>query len=222
MFTNYYSRDAKGANLADLRVSRTFNFVEADLSAVDLSPILAGMDYVFHQAGQPGVRSSWGEQFPTYLRHNVLVSQRLLEAARQASVRRFIYASSSSIYGNAPDLPIRETTLPGPISPYGVTKLAAEHLMLLYAANFDLPTVSLRYFSVYGPRQRPDMAFHRFIRSLVTGLPLEVNGDGHQTRDFTFVSDIVQSNLAVATAPLSVVQGRTYNIGGGSRVSVNN
>jgi nucleoside-diphosphate-sugar epimerase len=221
VFTDYYPRDRKEANLAGLRTNSDFMLVEADLAVAELVPLLTGVDYVFHQAGEPGVQSSWGENFAAYVRQNVLVTQKLLEAARAVPLRRFVYASSSSIYGDVPDLPISETTLPRPVSPYGVTKLAAEHLATLYARNFDLPSVSLRYFTVYGPRQRPDMAFHRFIRRSLAGQPLEVNGDGEQTRDFTFVSDIVQANLAAATAGRDTVAGRAYNIGGGSPVSIN-
>ena len=219
-FTDYYARERKERNLAGLRTHRGFTLVEADLADADLPPLLEGVDRVFHEAGQPGVRASWGRTFDGYCRHNILGTQRLLEAARESSLRRFVYASSSSVYGDAPQLPARETTLPRPVSPYGVTKLAAEHLCGLYASNFGVPTVSLRYFTVYGPRQRPDMAFSRFVRALLDGDEIRLNGDGEQTRDFTFVSDIVAANVAASEAPLASF-GRVYNVGGGSRVTVN-
>ena len=195
--------------------------VPADLASTDLDPLLDGIDAVFHQAGQAGVRASWGASFEPYVRHNILATQALLEAARKHSeLRRFVFASSSSVYGDADELPARETTLPRPVSPYGVTKLAAEHLCLVYA-KLGVPTVSLRYFTVYGPRQRPDMAFNLFIRALAAGDEIVVNGDGEQTRDFTYVADIVDANLAAASADRDEVAGRVYNLGGGSRVTVN-
>ena len=167
------------------------------------------------------MRKSWGTTFATYAAHNVVATQRLLEAARTVPLRRFVYASSSSIYGDAAELPVRETTLPRPISPYGVTKLAGEHLCGLYARSFGIPAVSLRYFTVYGPRQRPDMAFSRFVRAILQDEALPVYGDGEQTRDFTFVADAVRAARSAARANLSPPWGRAYNIGGGSRVSIN-
>jgi nucleoside-diphosphate-sugar epimerase len=175
------------------------------------------VDWIFHQAAQAGVRPSWDNKFTLYLHCNVLATQRLLEAAAQTkSVRRFIYASSSSVYGDVDTLPIVETVRPGPYSPYGVTKLAAEHLCSLYYRNLGVPTVSLRYFTVYGPRQRPDMAFHRFCKAIVERRPMKVYGDGWQTRDFTYVSDVVEANIRAATADAAV--GEVVNIAGGSRV----
>ncbi|MFQ6014962.1 MAG: NAD-dependent epimerase/dehydratase family protein [Anaerolineae bacterium] len=217
-FTDYYPRASKEANLASLRESEAFHFVEADLRHCEVDDLLEGVTYVFHQAAQAGVRASWGEYFATYTEHNVLATQRLLEAAKGANIERFIYASSSSIYGDTRDLPIQEGTLPRPISPYGVTKLAGEHLCRLYHINFGLPVTSLRYFTVYGPRQRPDMAFHRFIRAMLADEPITVYGDGEQTRDFTFISDAVEANLLAMTA---AADGRAFNIGGGSRVTLN-
>ncbi len=217
-FTDYYPRAAKEGHLTELHNSDRFRFVEADLRFVDLEPLLDGVDYVFHQAAQAGVRASWGENFAIYTEHNVLATQRLLEAVKGREIAGFIYASSSSVYGDTPDLPMREHSLPRPISPYGVTKLAGEHLCQLYLCNFGVPTVSLRYFTVYGPRQRPDMAFHRFIRAILEGKPIAIYGDGEQTRDFTYVADAVEANLlAMRYAP----PGAIFNIGGGSRVSVN-
>jgi len=220
-FTDYYGAAVKEANVAPLAGNTRFKLVRADLAEADLAPLVDGIDYIFHQAGQPGVRRSWGRSFEPYVRCNVLATQRLLEAARAAdSVLRFVYASSSSIYGNAVALPVSERDLPRPVSPYGVTKLAGEHLTTLYA-ELGLQAVSLRYFTVYGPRQRPDMAFNIFIHALLEGREIHVNGDGEQTRDFTFIADAVDANIAAATAPATSTAGRSFNIGGGSRVTLN-
>ncbi len=218
-FTDYYPRVSKLANLAALRESPNFTLIEADLLEYDLHNLLDGVDCVYHQAAQAGVRASWGQSFRIYTENNVLATQRLLEAAKDAHLQRFIYASSSSIYGDARQLPVTEETIPQPISPYGVSKLAAEHLCRLYWVNYGVPTISLRYFTVYGPRQRPDMAFHKFIRALLTDKEITLYGDGDQTRDFTFIQDAVAANLACLTAENAV--GQVFNIGGGSRVSVN-
>ncbi len=218
-FLPYYPRAIKERNLLALRDQPRFTFIEGDLNALDLRGLLASVEVVFHQAAQAGVLASWGDTFGTYVDSNIRAMQRLLEAARdQPALRRFVYASSSSIYGDTPDLPARETGLPAPVSPYGVTKLAGEHLCHLYATNFGVPAVSLRYFTVYGPRQRPDMGIHRFIRATLTGQPITIYGDGSQTRDFTFITDIVAANLATAARPLAL--GSVYNTGGGSRISV--
>lgn len=217
-FTAYYDRKLKIRNLARLQNPK-FEFIEADLKEYDLSSLLRGVNKVFHQAGQPGVRKSWGQDFGTYVGENISATQRLLEAAKSSSVDRFVYASSSSVYGNAEAYPTHERLMPQPLSPYGVTKLAAEHLCSLYAQNFGLPTVSLRYFTVYGPRQRPDMAFTRFIRAALLSEPIEIYGNGEQVRDFTFIDDIVEANLLAATA--EVRPGSIYNVAGGGSVSVN-
>ena len=199
---DYYDRQLKRANLGRL-ASTGFQFVEADLNAVDLRSLLAGTEVVFHDAGQPGVRSSWGSEFDRYVTDNVRATQRLLEAALHADrLRRFVFASSSSVYGDAERYPTEETDRPQPLSPYGVTKLAAEHLCTLYARNHGLPTVSLRFFTVYGPRQRPDMAFTRFCRAVSDGRQIEVYGTGEQVRDFTYVDDVVEANLQVGTADI--------------------
>ena len=216
-FTDYYSRSAKEQNLATLIGHPGFAFVEADLVSVDLRPLLAGKAVVFHQAGQAGVRASWGEQFELYTRDNIMATQRLLEAVKGSDLHRFVYASSGSIYGDAKALPITEDTIPQPVSPYGVTKLAGEHLCHLYHVNSGVPTIRLRYFTVYGPRQRPDMAFHKFIRAMLRGERIPVYGDGEQTRDFTHVSDVVEANVRAIDAPA----GRVFNIAGGSRVTLN-
>jgi nucleoside-diphosphate-sugar epimerase len=217
-FLDYYPREAKERNLVALRTNPRFRFVEQSLVDADLEAIVDGADWVFHQAAQAGVRSSWGEDFRIYSDNNVYATQRLLEACRGTSLQKFVYASSSSIYGDTDDLPMRETSMPKPVSPYGVSKLAAEHLVWLYSKNFGVPTVSLRYFTVYGPRQRPDMAFHRFINSVIDDQPILLYGDGEQSRDFTFVGDIAAANVAAAKAN---VTGTVYNLGGGSRTTVN-
>jgi nucleoside-diphosphate-sugar epimerase len=216
-FADYYPRALKETNLAGLRQSPAFIMVEADLLEHDLRDLLAGADYLFHQAAQAGVRASWGQSFAVYTQNNILATQRLLEAARGLSPRRLVYASSSSIYGDAPQLPVREDELPRPVSPYGVSKLAAEHLCHLYWENYGVPAVSLRYFTVYGPRQRPDMGFNKFIRALLSGDEIVIYGDGNQTRDFTFIDDAVAANLACMDAE---VAGEVFNVGGGSRISV--
>jgi UDP-glucose 4-epimerase len=217
-FIDYYPRALKERNLAAARAHRRFRFVEASLVDVPLADLLAGVEVVYHQAAQAGVRASWGDDFRIYSDNNVFATQRLLEACRAASLAKFVYASSSSIYGDTDDLPMRETSRPQPVSPYGVTKLAAEHLTWLYWKNYGLPTVSLRYFTVYGPRQRPDMAFHRFIKAVLSGDRIRLFGDGAQSRDFTYVDDIVAANIAAASGD---VAGQVFNVGGGSRTTVN-
>ena len=217
-FTDYYVRARKEENLEDLRANPNFTFEELDLVEADLRRVLRGANVVYHLAGRPGVRPSWGQQFDSYLRDNVLATQRLLEALKETRVDRLVFAGSSSVYGDAEMFPTKETALPRPVSPYGVTKLAAEHLTLLYTKNFGLPVVSVRYFTVYGPRQRPDMAFSRFMQALADGEPIEVFGDGEQTREFTYVSDAVEGTIKAATAD---VVGQVVNLGGGSRVTIN-
>ncbi|RJX33156.1 MAG: NAD-dependent epimerase/dehydratase family protein [Desulfarculus sp.] len=218
-FTDYYPRRLKEANLEGLRGRPGFDLLEADIMAVEPARLLEGVEVVVHLAAQAGVRRSWGANFAIYTRNNLLTTQRLLEAAKEQGLRRLVYASSSSVYGDTSDLPMRETSACWPVSPYGVTKLAAEHLCGLYYKNFGVDTASLRYFTVYGPRQRPDMAFHRFIRALLEGAPIRLFGDGGQSRDFTFVSDVVEATVAAALAPAAA--GGVFNVGGGSRVSVN-
>jgi nucleoside-diphosphate-sugar epimerase len=218
-FTDYYARELKAANLGALRSEPRFHLIEGDLNALALAPLVARCDWIFHQAGQAGVRASWGADFALYTAHNIAATQRLLEAATTAPhLQRLVFASSSSVYGDAPTLPVTEETLPRPLSPYGVTKLAAEHLCLLYRKSYGVPAVALRYFTVYGPRQRPDMAFHRFGRALLQGGELRVFGDGEQSRDFTYIADIVEANMRAARAPEAV--GGVFNIAGGSRVAL--
>jgi UDP-glucose 4-epimerase len=217
-FTDYYARAIKERNLASLSASPRFRFIEAELQTVDFSGVLDGVTHVFHLAAQAGVRGSWGDQFRTYTSNNVDATQRLLEHLVGRPLTRVVYASSSSVYGDRAAIPMREDAFVQPLSPYGVTKLAAEHLCSLYFANHGVPAVSLRYFTVYGPRQRPDMGFHRFIRAALTGQPIRLFGDGEQTRDFTFVDDIVAATMAAGDRG---TPGAVYNIGGGSRVTIN-
>jgi nucleoside-diphosphate-sugar epimerase len=217
-FTPYYDHDAKDANLTGARRSDRFELVEADLRSCAVEPFLDGVDVVFHQAAQPGVRLSWSDGFADYVGHNVLATQRLLEAVKAVGRARVVYASSSSVYGNAPAYPTTEDDLPRPHSPYGVTKLAAEHLCNLYAANWGVPTVSLRYFTVYGPRQRPDMAFHRLVEALLSEQAFPLYGDGSAVRDFTFVGDAVRANLAAADGDCE--PGTVVNVAGGSSIAM--
>jgi nucleoside-diphosphate-sugar epimerase len=217
-FTDYYRRARKEQNLEAARSHRNFSFEELDLVVADLTAVLEGADIVYHLAGQPGVRPSWGHQFDRYARDNILATQRLLEHLKGSHLKRLVFAGSSSVYGDAEAFPTRESALPHPVSPYGVTKLAAEHLTHLYTRNFDIPAVSVRYFTVYGPRQRPDMAFSRFMQALTAGEEIEVFGDGEQTREFTYVSDAVEGTIKASTAD---VVGQVFNLGGGSRVTVN-
>ena len=218
-FTDYYPRAVKERNIAGALGHPRFRLVESRIQDADLAALLNDRTHVFHLAAQAGVRKSWGRDFAIYTTNNIDATQVLLEAARGArTIERFVYASSSSVYGDSVAMPMKEDALPQPVSPYGVSKLAAEQLCFLYFANYGIPAVSLRYFTVYGPRQRPDMGFHRFIRAAVAGDPITVYGDGEQTRDFTYVMDAVGANLAAAERG---IPGRVYNIGGGSRVSVN-
>lgn len=217
-FTDYYARDAKEANLKSLRTRPRFHFVETAIRDADWPVLLDGVTHVFHLAAQAGVRASWGRDFAIYTELNVDATQCLLEACAGRPIERLVYASSSSVYGEGVELPMREDARPQPLSPYGVTKLAAEHLCLLYHRTSGVPAVALRYFTVYGPRQRPDMAFHRFLKAAAAGDPVYLYGDGEQTRDFTFVEDAVAATVA---AGLRGTPGAVYNIGGGSRVSMN-
>jgi UDP-glucose 4-epimerase len=217
-FTDYYPRPIKEANLAHNRDRAGFAFIETSIQDADLSALLEGVTHVFHLAAQAGVRKSWGRDFRIYTENNVDASQQLLEACVGRPLHRVVYASSSSLYGDNVTIPMREDALPQPVSPYGVTKLAAEQLCYLYHVNHGVPTTSVRYFTVYGPRQRPDMAFNRFIQASLDGRPITLYGDGEQTRDFTFVKDAVAATMAAGDRG---VPGRAYNIGGGSRVTVN-
>ena len=209
-FTDYYPVELKEENARALEVECL------DLAECELEPLLAGVDGIFHLAAQAGVRASWGDGFDDYLHHNLRATQRLFGEAAERGLR-VVFSSSSSIYGNAAAFPTHEDTRPNPISPYGVTKLACEQLARAYEANFGLDVVSLRYFTVYGPRQRPDMSFTRIVAALAAGDVYEVYGDGLQSRDFTFVGDAVTANIrAMESAPA----GAVYNVGGGSEVTL--
>jgi UDP-glucuronate 4-epimerase len=215
-FTDNYARDAKESNLEQCYRHGRFRFFELDLAAAPLEPLFEGVDGVFHLAGRPGVRTSWGSTFATYLRDNLLATQRVFEAAVRQDIR-VVYASSSSVYGDARAYPLREDAALRPVSPYGVSKVACEALATAYALSCGLDAVGLRYFSVYGPRQRPDMAFSRAVGCLAENRPFEVLGSGRQTRDFTYVGDVVSATLAAMERAPS---GRIYNIGGGCEISL--
>jgi len=213
-FSDYYPREIKERNLSGAIGHPHFTLIEEEILQMEAFP---GVDYVFHLAAQAGVRASWGKSFEVYTRDNVLATQHLLECYKNTGIKKFVYSSSSSVYGDA-ELPMREDRPVQPVSPYGVTKLAAEHLCSLYWMNYGVPTVSLRYFTVYGPRQRPDMGINKFVKAAVNGEVITVYGDGTQTRDFTYIDDIVEANVLAAT---SDVRGEVFNIGGGNRISVN-
>lgn len=212
-FADYYPRQAKELNLSRAKEYRQFSLIEDDLVKLDLVELLGDVEVVFHLAAQAGVRTSWGDEFRTYSDSNIVATQRLLEACRITRPRRIVYASSSSVYGNAADLPVREDAVLHPVSPYGVSKLAAEHLCALYHWNFGLQTIGLRYFTVFGPRQRPDMAFHRFLKAGLEGSPIRIFGDGNQTRDFTYIADVV---AVTQSASKNGKVGDVYNVGGGA------
>jgi nucleoside-diphosphate-sugar epimerase len=214
--TDYYDLAQKEGNLDRLASRPGCEIVLADLRETEVAPLLDGIDVVYHQAGQPGVLLSWAEGFAAYDSCNILATQRLLEACRDVTIDRFVFASSSSVYGEAPRYPTVETDLPRPRSPYGVTKLAAEHLCGLYAATWGIPTVALRYFTVYGPAQRPDMSFHRLCESVLGGEPFPLLGDGSQVRSFTYVGDVVEANRRAAAADIE--PGTVVNVSGGSSV----
>ena len=219
LLNNYYDPQLKHNNLVILKQYENFKFIHADIRELDWQKLLASVDVVYHQAAQAGVRASWGAGFIDYTENNINATQVILEAAKQVkSLKRIVYASSSSIYGNAVTMPTPETLCPQPVSPYGITKLAGERLCWLYQRNFDVPVTALRYFTVYGQRQRPDMAFHKFFKAAIEGKAIDIYGDGQQTRDYTFVKDIVAANLAAGKVSEAV--GEVFNIGGGSRVTL--
>ena len=213
-FTDYYPREIKDANISNALDYNNFKLIEGDILAMNKYP---EVDYIFHEAAQAGVRASWGKSFEIYTRNNIEATQKLLEFYKDRKIKKFVYASSSSVYGDA-ELPMKEDSLLKPVSPYGVTKLAGENLCYLYWKNYGVPTVSLRYFTVYGPRQRPDMAIHKFVQAILKSKEITVFGDGTQTRDFTYVDDAVEANILSAKSNLA---GEVFNIGGGSRISVN-
>lgn len=213
-FTDYYEKDTKKSNISKSSKNPNFKLIEKNLLDIDEYP---DVDYVFHMAAQAGVRSSWGQNFQTYTKNNIEVTQKLLEFYKNFNLKKFIYSSSSSVYGDS-GLPMNENSLLKPISPYGVTKLAAENLCYLYWKNYGIPTISLRYFTAYGPRQRPDMAINKFVKAIANNDKITIYGDGEQTRDFTFVEDVIR---AIVLATESKVEGKVFNVGGGSTISVN-
>lgn len=213
-FSDYYPRWMKEKNIQPLLKEKKFKLISEDINSLDIHSLLGQGDIIYHLAAQAGVRASWGESFSVYTRDNIEATQRLLEAAKETSIKKFIFASSSSVYGHSPELPMTETSPLFPYSPYGVTKLAAENLCFLYHKNYGVPTVSLRFFTVYGPGQRPDMAFHKFFKCVIDDKPIPVFGDGQQTRDFTYITDIIKANIACIDRGRA---GERYNIGGGNR-----
>lgn len=216
-FLDYYPRWIKEMNVSTLRQSPRFRLVEQNLIDVDWPAMFDGADVFYHLAAQAGVRASWSKNFVVYTKNNIEATQTILEDAKNAKLKKFVYASTSSLYGDTEDIPMKEDSLLKPVSPYGVTKMAAEGLCYLYWKNFGVPCVALRYFTVYGPRQRPDMAFYRFLLAIFEKRPIVVFEDGNQTRDFTFIQDIVRGTMLAAQdgAP-----GKVYNLGGGSRITV--
>jgi nucleoside-diphosphate-sugar epimerase len=217
-FTATYDPVRKRDHLKDALSNGYFELVTADLRRTDLARLLHDVDVVYHLAGQPGVRTSWGPDFNAYVDNNIVVTQLLLEEASRHGLDRFVFASSSSVYGEAPNWPTDEDAPTRPRSPYGVTKLAAEHLCRVYASNHRVPTVELRYFTVYGPRQRPDMALHRLLSAALTGTPFPLYGDGERVRDFTYVGDVVAATATAGVLPLE--PGTVLNVAGGSATSL--
>jgi len=214
-FRDYYDPAIKEQNISGFVNHPSFTLIREDICFMDSFP---NVDYVFHLAAQAGVRASWGNSFDQYTHDNITATQRLLEWYKdKIELKKFVYASSSSVYGNAPVYPVSEDVVPQPVSPYGVTKLAGEHLCRLYYVNYGLPTVALRYFTVYGPRQRPDMAIHKFMKAILEGREIEIYGDGTQMRDFTYVDDVVRANILAAEKG---VTGEVYNIGGGNKIEL--
>lgn len=216
-FTDNYNIKFKEQNISSMLLHSKFKFIPEDLMNTPINEHLKNIDFVFHQSGQPGVRGSWGRQFDKYVTNNILVTQRLLEAVKNSDIKKFVYASSSSAYGNTSIQPMGEHLLPKPFSPYGLTKLAAENLCHLYYENYGVPVISLRYFTVFGPRQRPDMAISIFIKSIMSGIPIKIYGDGRQKRDFTYVDDIVRANMMAAN---SSIAGEVFNVGSGRPIEL--
>jgi UDP-glucose 4-epimerase len=217
-FLDYYPRRIKEMNLEGPRRFERFQFLEQNLLDVDWRELLNGVDVVFHLAAQAGVRASWSKNFLIYTKNNIEATQLMLEESKSSKLKKFVFASTSSVYGDTEEIPMREESVVKPVSPYGVTKLAAEGLCYLYWKNFKVPCVSLRYFTVYGPRQRPDMGFYKFLLALLENRPITIFEDGNQTRDFTYIDDIVTGTILAAEKG---IEGRSYNLGGGSRITVN-
>ncbi|MFJ5623713.1 NAD-dependent epimerase/dehydratase family protein [Peribacillus loiseleuriae] len=217
-FTGPTPKKLKSVNLGNLLNNTRFRLIETDLLTADLEKLLEEIDIIYHLAGIPGVRSSWGKDFDPYVKNNISVTQRLLEAVKNKKLVKFIYASTSSVYGEV-DGKVTEDAYLSPLSPYGITKLTGEHLCNVYHKSFNIPIVTVRFFTVYGPRQRPDMAFHRFITQILKGETLSIFGDGTQTRDFTYVADCVEAIASIIYK--DNVIGETINIGGKERASIN-
>lgn len=218
-FYPLYDRKYKEKNLENLSSQRNFKFIEAKIQDLDLKEILKDIEYIFHLAAYPGVRGDWNVIFSQYIEENVIATYKILDAAtKMKNLKKFIFASSSSVYGDTDVLPMKETNKICPFSPYGVSKATAEQLCYVFHKNFNVPIVSLRYFTVYGPRQRPDMAFHKFIKAILQDNEVIIYGDGNQTRDFTFIEDVISANFLVLKYG---VPGEIYNIGGGTKISVN-
>lgn len=216
-FSDFYPRSYKEKNIEGLLRNPSFEFIGKDMLELELEEILEKVDGIFHLAAQPGVRTSWGKNFDYYIKDNIVLTQRILEALKNFKGKRLVFASSSSVYGDSVHLPFKEDGPVSPISPYGVTKLACENLCLLYHKNFSIDTVILRYFTVYGPRQRPDMAFHRFFLAILKEKEVEIFGDGSQRRDFTYIDDIVHATFSAFEKGVS---GEIYNLGGGESISL--
>ena len=217
-FLDYYPRWIKERNLQELKNSKQFRFLEQNLLEADWDNLLKETDILYHLAAQAGVRASWSKNFLIYTKNNIEATQFMLEKARGKKLKKFVYASTSSVYGDTPEIPMKEDSVVRPVSPYGVTKLAAEHLCYLYWKNFGIPCVSLRFFTVYGPRQRPDMGFYKFILAALEKRPILIFEDGNQTRDFTYIDDIVNGTVLAGEKG---IDGESYNIGGGTRIALN-
>src|SRR5688572_26501336 len=217
-FLDYYPRSIKESNLKNLRDKDGFQLIEQNILDLEWGPLLADTDVLFHLAAQAGVRVSWSKNFVIYTKNNIEATQLLLEESKKSKLKKFVYASTSSVYGDTEEIPMKEKSILKPISPYGVTKLAAEDLCYLYWRNFGIPCVALRYFTVYGPRQRPDMGFYKFILAGLEGRSITVFEDGNQTRDFTYIDDIVRGTILASEKGQD---GHVYNLGGGSRITVN-
>ena len=217
-FTNYYSPHIKEKNIENCLKHSNFSLIRQDLDTLDLSTIFENTEYVFHLSAQPGARASWGKGFTTYVKNNISITQKILESLKNnTTLKKLVFGSSSSVYGNQSGIMNEETSLTRPVSPYGVTKLASENLANLYFKNYEIPTISLRYFTIYGPKQRPDMAFTRFFYSIIKDKKLAIFGNGEQTRDFTYVDDVVKATINAAT---SDHVGEILNIGAGSVFSL--
>ncbi len=216
-FRDFYPRKLKEKNMESFSDDKSFTFIEGDICKAGLGKILKKGSVVFHQAAHPGVRQSWGDEFASYVKDNIEATKVLLDACRKAGVGKLVIASSSSVYGNSDSVPVKEDAAKKPESPYGVTKLASENMCFSYQSNFGVPCIALRYFTVYGPGQRPDMAFNKFITAALAGGDITVYGDGGQTRDFTFIDDVVEANLLAMEADCA---GEAINIAGGARSSI--